>query len=66
MPFRLFAQYVRHAPKAPEIMPPYTTKVLSDQDLADIYAFVQSVGLPAPIDEVGVLEPSRDSQPKKP
>jgi hypothetical protein len=24
-------------------MPPYTTKVLSDTDLADIYAFLQSV-----------------------
>lgn len=66
MPFRLFARYVRHAPRAPQIMPPYTTKVLSDQDLADIYAFVQSVHLPVPIDEVPVLEPSSKGQPKRP
>jgi mono/diheme cytochrome c family protein len=66
MPFRLFARYVRHAPNAPKIMPPYTTKVLSDQDLADIYAFLQSVAPAVPIDEVPVLEPSSESQPKKP
>jgi hypothetical protein len=29
-------------------MPPYTAKVVSDQDLADIYAFLQS--LPRPPD----------------
>ncbi len=65
-PFRLFTRYVRHAPKAPQIMPPYTTKVLSDQDLADIYAFLQSVRPSVPIDEVPVLEPSGERQPKKP
>jgi mono/diheme cytochrome c family protein len=66
MPFRQFVQYVRHAPRAPQIMPPYTSKVLSDQDLADIYAFLQSVPPPVPIDRIPVLEPSSGSLPKKP
>jgi len=44
LPFNAFLQYVRHPPGTG--MPPYTTKVASDQDLADIYAFLKS--LPAP------------------
>lgn len=39
-----FARYI-HAPVGN--MPPYTSKVVSDQDLADIYAFLKSVP-PAP------------------
>jgi len=39
LPYAAFARYVR----APRLqMPPYTEKVLSDVDLADLYAFVQS------------------------
>ena len=39
LPYQAFARYVR----APRLqMPPYTEKVLSDADLADLYAFVQS------------------------
>jgi len=39
LPYPAFARYVR----APRLqMPPYTEKVLSDADLADLYAFVQS------------------------
>ena len=38
-PYPAFARYVR----APRLqMPPYTEKILSDADLADLYAFVQS------------------------
>lgn len=39
-----FARYI-HAPTGN--MPPYTSKVVSDQDVADIYAFLKSVP-PAP------------------
>jgi len=39
IPFEVFAPYVR---KPLREMPPYTAKVVSDQDLADIYAFLQS------------------------
>jgi len=37
--FEFIARYVR---KPTGEMPPYTAKVLSDQELADIYAFLQS------------------------
>ena len=39
-PWEAFAQQTRK-PRA--VMPPYTEKNLSDQDLADIYAYVRSI-----------------------
>jgi ubiquinol-cytochrome c reductase cytochrome c subunit len=39
IPFRAFVTYVR-APKGD--MPPYTIKIMSEQDLADVYAFLRS------------------------
>jgi ubiquinol-cytochrome c reductase cytochrome c subunit len=39
VPFDVFSRYVR---KPTGEMPPYTAKVISDQELADIYAFLQS------------------------
>ena len=39
VPFDVLSRYLR---KPTGEMPPYTAKVLSDQDLADIYAFLQS------------------------
>jgi mono/diheme cytochrome c family protein len=41
--FTAFVNYVRHPTNQ---MPPYTAKVISDQELADIYAFLLSI--PAP------------------
>ena len=39
LPYPAFVRYVR----APRLqMPPYTEKILTDADLADLYAFVQS------------------------
>ena len=43
IPFAAFTTYVR---KPAGEMPPYTSKVVSDQELADIYAFLESI--PAP------------------
>jgi mono/diheme cytochrome c family protein len=43
VPFEGFATYVRHPAGS---MPPYTEKVVSEQDLADIYAFLQSASHP--------------------
>ena len=44
LPYAAFARYVR----TPRLqMPPYTEKILSDADLADLYAFVQSRPKPA-------------------
>lgn len=39
MPYAGFSRYVR-APR--QQMPPYSDRILSDRDLADIYAFVTS------------------------
>jgi mono/diheme cytochrome c family protein len=37
-------------------MPPYTAKVLSDSDVADIYAFLQSLPQPPKADSVALLK----------
>jgi ubiquinol-cytochrome c reductase cytochrome c subunit len=39
VPFDVLSRYLR---KPTGEMPPYTAKVISDQELADIYAFLQS------------------------
>ena len=36
-------------------MPPYTSKVVSDQDLADIYAFLKTFPPPAPASSIPLL-----------
>jgi ubiquinol-cytochrome c reductase cytochrome c subunit len=36
-------------------MPPYTAKVVSDGDAADIYAFLQSVKQPPPVKDIPLL-----------
>jgi mono/diheme cytochrome c family protein len=41
--FEGFQNYVR---KPTNEMPPYTSKALPDQDLADIYAFLKSIPMP--------------------
>ena len=43
MPLAAFARYVRQ-PRGE--MPPYTAKVVTDQELADIHAFLRSVPRP--------------------
>jgi len=40
MPFEAFSDFVRTTGGA---MPPYQKAILSDEDLADIYAYLQSV-----------------------
>ena len=42
-PFNVFLAYLRHPDGE---MPPYTDKVVSDQEVADIYSFVKSVQRP--------------------
>jgi ubiquinol-cytochrome c reductase cytochrome c subunit len=53
IPFAALSAYVR-APKGQ--MPPYTAKVVSDKDLADVYAFLQSVKVPPPVDNIPILK----------
>jgi len=50
--FVTFNRYVRQPGGQ---MPPYTTKVVSDQDMADIYAFVQSRTQPPPAKSIPLL-----------
>jgi mono/diheme cytochrome c family protein len=51
LPFAAFARYVRQPSNQ---MPPYTTKVASDLDLAHIYAFVLS--RPVPVSGIPLLK----------
>ena len=52
IPFARFAQYVR-SPTGE--MPPYTEKVLSNQEMADIYAFVQTRPRPPAVNSIPQL-----------
>jgi mono/diheme cytochrome c family protein len=54
IPYARFAQYVRNPTGE---MPPYTEKVLSAQDLADIYAFVQARPRPPALNTIPQLAP---------
>jgi mono/diheme cytochrome c family protein len=47
-----FARYI-HAPTGN--MPPYTSKVVSDQEVADIYAFLKSLPTPPPAKDIPLL-----------
>jgi mono/diheme cytochrome c family protein len=53
MPYAAFVFQVR-TPR--DQMPPYTSKVLSDAELADIYAFVQSQPKPPKADSIPQLK----------
>ena len=52
--FARFEWYVRHPSQQ---MPPYSAVIVSDQDVADIYAFVESRPKPPPLDSISVLAP---------
>ena len=49
-----FAWYVRHPTRT---MPPYSPVVLSDRDMADIYAFVDAQPPPPPLSSIPLLAP---------
>ena len=51
-PFRGFTAYVR-APRGD--MPPYTVKVMSEQDLADVYAYLRSRPRPPDVSTIPLL-----------
>ncbi len=52
--FQAFARYVR-APRGE--MPPYTVKVMSDQDVADVYAFLRALPPAPPLSSLPLLQP---------
>ena len=51
-PYEAFAVLVRHT----NLMPAYSPNVLSDEQLRLIYAFVQSIPEPPPLDEIPELD----------
>jgi mono/diheme cytochrome c family protein len=51
--FRAFATYLR-SPRGE--MPPYTAKVLSDQQLADIYAYLAALPPPPAVESIPLLK----------
>ena len=54
IPLPRFVAYVRN-PSGD--MPPFTAKVISDDDLSKIYAFLQSRPTPPPVKEIPLLAP---------
>jgi mono/diheme cytochrome c family protein len=52
IPYANFTRYVRQPTGQ---MPPYTAKVVKDSELADIYAFLQSLPDPRPVKDIPLL-----------
>lgn len=52
LPFEAFRQQLRHPVSE---MPVYTAKVMSDQDLAAVYAYVKSLPPTKPLSEIPML-----------
>jgi mono/diheme cytochrome c family protein len=51
-----FAAFLRQCRQPAQQMPPYTSKVLSDAQLADIYAFLQTVPRPPAVASIPLLQ----------
>src|SRR5262245_58072629 len=54
MPWETFSSFVRSTNRA---MPPYSESILSDNDLADIYAYLQSIPRPPDVKNLPLLNP---------
>lgn len=54
LPYPRFAAYVRNPTGD---MPPFTSKVVSDDELASIYAFLQARPSPPPVKDIPLLAP---------
>jgi mono/diheme cytochrome c family protein len=54
IPFPAFLKYVR-TPTGE--MPPYKATVMSDRDVADVYAFLQALPSPPPLSTLPLLQP---------
>jgi ubiquinol-cytochrome c reductase cytochrome c subunit len=52
--YRAFSRYLR-APTGE--MPPYSVKVMSDQDVADVYAFLRALPPAPPLSSLRLLQP---------
>ena len=52
-----YAAFVRQLRKPRSEMPPYTAKVVTDQEIADIYAFLRAVPEPPAASSIAILKP---------
>ena len=53
IPFVAFSGYIRHPGGA---MPPYTIKVVTDAELADIHAYLKTIPQPTPLKDIRLLD----------
>lgn len=53
VPWPGFSAYVR---RPANVMPPYTARVMPDQDLAHIYAYLQARPAPPPVESIPLLQ----------
>jgi mono/diheme cytochrome c family protein len=51
-----YTRFVSYIRKPSGEMPPYTAKVLSDEQAADIFAFLQSLPKPAAVENIPLLK----------
>ena len=51
-----FAAFVRQCRQPSNNMPPYTSKVLSDQQIADIYAYLATIPKPPDVNSIPLLK----------
>jgi mono/diheme cytochrome c family protein len=54
LPWEAFSGFVRSSNRS---MPPFSDKILSDGDLADIYAYLQSIPKPPAVNSIPLLNP---------
>jgi mono/diheme cytochrome c family protein len=52
-----FQAFIRQLRKPANEMPPYTAKVVSDKELADIYAFLLTIPEPPAASSIPILKP---------
>jgi hypothetical protein len=51
----LFVAFLKYVRLPTGQMPPYTSKVVSDQELADMYAFLLTIPEPPAVDTIPIL-----------
>ncbi len=52
LPWEAFSGFVRSSNRS---MPPFSEKILSDGDLADVYAYLQSIPKPSAVNSIPLL-----------
>ena len=52
-----YTRFISYIRKPTGDMPPYTAKVVTEQQLADIYAFLQSLPRPPAVESIPLLKP---------